>query len=218
MRRCDTLMLVNDLCPAGYLADERHPERLCQTPAVQISLMAAAPGHLFFKCALALLLRNVHRRVVGRSTLDTTGPVVAGACLQRFHADPYFTNYSLQMTLGVHRMQSPAADLVRIFRVDHRRIRSSSAIASAGSAPSSLTRRGMVDVTAKHTWTPVVHVHAWKAATTKQSGYVDYLQAWRAARIFTNTSEGCTLNADNSSRRWVPGTATRLGRFWHMVQ
>ena len=84
----------------AYGVDERFKDRLCQTSAVQISLMAATPGHTFFRCALALLLRNVHRRYAGRSTLDTTGPVVAGACLQRFHT--HLTNYSLNK--GVHSL------------------------------------------------------------------------------------------------------------------
>ena len=70
---------------------------------------------------------------------------------------------------------------------------------------------------AQFTWTPVVHVHAWKAEKTKRVGYVDYLSAWRAKGIFLNRSAGCMLPVDNRTRRWVPGTATRLARFWDMV-
>lgn len=248
--------------------------------------MAAVPGHLFFRCCLALLLRNVHRRVTGRGSLDTTGPgtllctrgtclprmlavlecpmrarvscsawpltrwsmptvehashgrrawfglwyvpraVVAGACLERFHKQ--LTNYSVPLTLGTAD-GAGGAESVAIYRVDYRpRARApgadggeetpTTAVASA-TATSALATASTEPSTeaAQYSWTPVVAVHAWRAHATKGHAYVDYLDAWRTRGVFRNRSEGCTLPVDDAPRRWVPGTATRLARYWDMV-
>ena len=198
LRRCDTLMLVNDLCPAGYGADPKQEWKHCQTPAVQISLMAATPGHLFFRCALALLIRNVHRRVRGRGTLDTTGPVLSGACLQHFHNQ--LSNYSMQLVLapdverntnsGAGGSSSKPAGHVAIFHAQ-----------PIGNGHVNHTR--------------VVRVHAWKGPNRPKES--TYAAAWEAGRVFGDAAGGCALPPATTARRWVPGSASRLGRYWDMV-
>ena len=93
-RPCDTLMLVRDRCPSPSLVTRsrehstlyfRHNGSVCRAQGVQVSLLAAAPRHPFFRCALALLMRNVHRRLPGRTALELTGPSLAGACLDYLH-------------------------------------------------------------------------------------------------------------------------------------
>lgn len=181
------------------------------------------------RCCLALTLRNIARRVIGRSTLDTTGPVVAGACLERYHRA--LTNYSLQLTLAsapeetssASAISSPAAataalaaagNRVAIYRVDYRGAQQSPRAGAGPDEPSVAA--------SDYLWTPVVAVHAFSARRPKsrapgEAGYVSYLEAWRARSVFRNGSDGCRLPVDNGTRHWVPGTATRLGRYWSMV-
>ena len=87
-RPCDSLLLARDLCPEK---DDRLARQPCKMPAVQISIMAAAPRHPFLRCALALAVRNIQYGVHGRNTLDLTGPVLAGACLRKLHGSINYT-------------------------------------------------------------------------------------------------------------------------------
>lgn len=233
LRPCDTLMLVNDICPAGYGVSPTKTHSQCQAPVIQISLMAAKPRHQFFRCCLALLIRNVHRRVTGRGTLDVTGPIVAGACFAHYHK--WASNVSLAMVLGPVRGEKGA---VAIYRAD--RNESSASDASARpEAAEAVAEEGEEEV-ASYAFTPVVRVHAWRAHSTKTKTYVDYASAWERKAIFANFSNGssstgtsvmppdgqpsktssrwCRIPVDESPRYWVPGSATRLGRFWDMVQ
>jgi len=93
-RTCDTLLLVRDQCPGP---DDSTATMPCKVLAVQISFMAAVPRHPFFACCLAMAVRNIEQHVHGRNDLDLTGPVLAGACLRKLHAE---TNYSMTLTLA----------------------------------------------------------------------------------------------------------------------
>ena len=78
-------------------------DSLIHVTTAQISLMAAVPRHPFFRCALAMAVRNVHWRVHGRNTLDTTGPVLAGACLRKLHAH---INYTMALFMAHERSRT----------------------------------------------------------------------------------------------------------------
>ena len=100
LRPCDSLLLVRDLCPEK---DDRLARVPCKMPAVQISMMAAVPRHPFFRCALAMAVRNIQFAVHGRNTLDTTGPVCAGACLRKLHSH---INYSMTLFMAHERSRA----------------------------------------------------------------------------------------------------------------
>jgi len=53
-RPCDRLVLVRDQCPERDDAQATGP---CRQPAVQISLLGAAPRHPFLSCCLAMAVR-----------------------------------------------------------------------------------------------------------------------------------------------------------------
>ena len=57
-RPCDRLVLVRDQCPERDDAQATAP---CRQPAVQISLLGAAPRHPFLSCCLTMAVRDVRR-------------------------------------------------------------------------------------------------------------------------------------------------------------
>lgn len=59
-RPCDRLVLVRDQCPERDDAQATGP---CRQPAVQISLLGAAPRHPFLSCCLAMAVRVRRPRV-----------------------------------------------------------------------------------------------------------------------------------------------------------
>ena len=64
LRPCDTLVLARDWCPelwrgGGAQLTWRDKWGACNHTSVQISFMAATPGHAFFRCALQRAVRNI---------------------------------------------------------------------------------------------------------------------------------------------------------------
>jgi len=203
VRPCDTLVLTNDMCPEQPPGGDRVQVRPCKMPAVQISLLFAAPRHPFLRCALTMAIRNVEQGVRGRNTLDMTGPVAAGACLRNLHATfnysmPYFmapepshrtrTNpaaVAIFRTVGFGRGASmdasaPAVELEPTAVDDAAHAAANAANAAAANATAS-GAFGMTNYanyasneSARHI--AVVRAHAWRARTRK-SGYVDYAKA-----------------------------------------
>lgn len=198
VRPCDTLVLTNDLCPEQPPGGDRVQIRACKMPAVQISLLFAAPRHPFLRCALTMAIRNVEQGVRGRNTLDVTGPVAAGACLRSLHST---FNYSMPYFMAPepsHRTRTnPAA--VAIFRtvgyghgasmeasataveleataVDDAANAAAIAANAANAAASSAL--GISNHTSNHSarHIAVVRAHAWRPRTRK-SAYMDYAKA-----------------------------------------
>ena len=84
----------------GLLAQKVTSIPKCPHTAVQISFMAGAPRHPFFKCCLQLVIRNVRRNHYGPTDLFPTGPGLAGECLEKLSAAPGGLNYSMELVQG----------------------------------------------------------------------------------------------------------------------
>ena len=102
LRPCDGLVLALDFCPdfAGRRKEHvqaRRSSAPCNVTAVQISFMAAVPGHPFFRCALERAVRNVEAGWYGPGDLFPTGPPLAGTCLDSLHRR---IDYTLELAQG----------------------------------------------------------------------------------------------------------------------
>ena len=112
LRPCDTLVLARDFCPDWRERQRRLRQALaeggaramratalppCNLTAVQISFMAAAPGHPLLRCALERVVRNVRRGHYGRGDLFVSGPGVAGHCLRALHRR---VEYTMELSQG----------------------------------------------------------------------------------------------------------------------
>ena len=219
----------------------------CRAPAVQISLMAAAPRHPFFRCTLALLVRNVHRRSYGRSALETTGPVAAGRCLGHYHR---MLNYSMPAFMAPPSPATAVAGGARLHASkgaawSQWRAAKQSKLLIYLYKPAQRAGGGKTGGGGRARAVPLVRAHAWSTAraaaastlaipepapyeeatpllTDKRGGalgepLLPYADVWGARRIFRNRSEGCTLRKDTEAVHWRPGSAARLGRYWDMV-
>jgi hypothetical protein len=230
VRPCDTLVLTNDMCPEQPPGGDRVQVRPCKMPAVQISLLFAAPRHPFLRCALTMAIRNVEQGVRGRNTLDMTGPVAAGACLRNLHATfnysmPYFmapepshrtrTNpaaVAIFRTVGFGRGASmdasaPAVELEPTAVDDV--VAAANATASDAFGMSNYASNFASNESARHI--AVVRAHAWRARTRK-SGYVDYAKAHE---------KGTTINAqcarEYAARMTGVSGRAHFARIWEAV-
>jgi hypothetical protein len=102
IRPCDRLVLALDVCPILYFGRKPARDALlnhkpCTLSAVQISFMAAAPGLPFFRCALMRAVHNVESEWYGPSDLFTTGPSLAGECLDKLHLGMDYTMEIVQV-------------------------------------------------------------------------------------------------------------------------
>lgn len=137
LRPCDTLVLARDWCPelwrgGGAQLTWRNKWGACNQTSVQISFMAAAPGHSFFHCALQRAVRNVETGYYGPGDLFVTGPPLAGSCLDQLHRGMEYTMEIAQGKAGLfvgdtpvirthawHRADAPRTNTSRLSSYAH---------------------------------------------------------------------------------------------------
>lgn len=126
VRPCDTLVLANDMC--SFMSEDLFARRksasserpACPHAGVQISFMAAIPGHPFFRCAMERLMHNVAIRHYGPTNLFITGPPVAGWCLEQLHSRMDYTMELSQGTGALFLEQTPVIRTHVLKRSDYK--------------------------------------------------------------------------------------------------